>query len=145
MNNGDFPAPVASGQFLISSASGSSIPQWSTYIPVGAVQYDFDTNLGASNYIVNNTDINNIIMVSGVTPVTIVLPISGTTFGQQSTFVAQTSQPITFSGVSGTNVVSVGANPAMPQLRQIYSVATATWLGGNGSTVNEWIVIGDVI
>jgi hypothetical protein len=142
--NGDFPTPSASGQFFVSSASGtSSSPYWSNFIPAGSVQYVWDTNYGASTYVANSTDINNIVQISG--NCTIQLPASGISYGQQVTFIQMTSGTVTFSG--GATIYSTGSlnNGGTPQLRQIYSAATAMWIGNQTGSQNVWVVTGDII
>jgi len=144
INNGDFPSPTASGQFFISSASGtSSAPYWSNFIPAGSIQYIWDTNYGAATYIANSTDINNIVQISG--SCAIQLPASGIGYGQQVTFIQMTSGTVTFSG--GASIYSTGSlnNGNNPQLRQIYSTATAIWIGNQIGSQNVWVVTGDII
>lgn len=142
--NGDFPSPSSAGQFFVSSASGASTPYWSTTIPIGAIQYTYDTNGGASTYVANTSDFNNIVQISG--SCVIQLPASGVNYGQQITFMQLTSGTVTtFSG--GAQIISTGAlnGGANPQLRAQYSTVTAIWLGGPAGSVNAWMVTGDVI
>jgi hypothetical protein len=142
--NGDFPSPTTSGQFFVSSASGSNSPYWSNVIPAGVIQYVYDNNGGSATYIANTTDINNIVQISG--NCVIQLPSGGLTYGQQITFIQLTSGTITaFSG--GANIISTGAlnGGANPQLRAQYSAVTAIYLGTTMSASPTWIITGDVI
>ena len=144
LTNGDFPVPTASGQFFVSSASGTSgTPYWSTSIPVGAIQYIWDTNYGAATYVANSTDINNIVQISG--SCVIQLPASGIGYGQQVTFIQMTSGTVTFSG--GATIYSTGSlnSGGTPQLRAQYSAATAIWIGNQTGSTNAWVVTGDII
>jgi len=143
--NGEFPIPTASGQFFVSSVSGTSqVPYWSTTIPVGAIQYYWDTNAGAATYVANPTDINSIVQVSG----SCVIQLPNTTainYGQQVTFIQMTSGTVTFSG--GATIYSTGSlnGGANPQLRAQYSAATAIWIGNQVGSTNAWVVTGDII
>jgi hypothetical protein len=143
--NGEFPVPTASGQFFVSSVSGTSqVPYWSTTIPVGAVQYYWDTNAGATTYVANPTDINNIVQISG--NCVIQLPNTATiNYGQQVTFIQMASGTVTFSG--GATIYSTGSlnGGANPQLRAQYSAATAIWIGNQTGSTNAWVVTGDII
>jgi hypothetical protein len=142
--NGDFPSPVASGQFFISSASGVAQPYWSSTIPAGSIQYNYDTNSGAAVYTADSTDINNIVQISGNCQIK--LPTGSILYGQQITFMQMTSGTTTFFS-GGANIISTGAlnGGANPQFRAQYSVATAIWLGTTVSASGTWMVTGDII
>ena len=120
-----------SGDTLIGAFEAGGI---TLTVPAGNITYGINTPTTA--YIIQPSDINNIVYMNNSTAVNVTLPTSLASSGQNVT-VVRGNAGVTFSG---SNIVSNGGTSGAPALRARYSVASAIYMGAGIG----WLVTGDI-
>ena len=120
-----------SGDTLIGAFEAGGI---TLTVPAGNITYGINTPTTA--YIIQPSDINNIVYMNNSTAVNVTLPTSLASSGQNVT-VVRGNAGVTFSG---SNIVSNGGTSGSPALRARYSVASAIYMGAGIG----WLVTGDI-
>lgn len=114
-----------SGGASWANASTSSVSAANVTYTITTQSSSFSATNAAAIYLLNSA-------------LTVTLPSTGFTAGQQMTFVRNTSGACNFT--SSTTLISTGATSSAPVLRAQNSVATAIYLGSGVG----WLVTGDI-
>jgi len=122
----------SSGQYLSSTATGIAwVTPTSTTLSVNAQT--------GTTYTLATGDVNALVTASNASAITVTVPPSVFTTGQQINVQQIGAGQVTFAAGSGVTITSTGATVAAPKLRAQYSASTVICTG-----TNTFTIVGDV-
>ena len=123
-----------SGQFLSSTGSGVA---WAAVVPT-SLNLTFNAQTGTS-YTLASGDVNVLVTASNASAITVTVPPSVFTAGQQVHLQQLGAGQVTFAAGSGVTITSTGATAAAPKTRAQYSACTIICTG-----TNTFTILGDI-
>lgn len=104
-----------------------------------SAQLNFNAQTGTSYTLVSADAENKLVTLSNANPITLTVPPSVFTAGQQINIAQLGAGQVTLAQGSGVTIVSTGATASAPALRAQYSAGTIVC-----TSSNNFLVIGDL-
>lgn len=104
-----------------------------------SAQLNFNAQTGTSYTLVSADAENKLVTLSNANPITLTVPPSVFTAGQQINIAQLGAGQVTLAQGSGVTIVSTGATASAPKLRAQYSAGTIVCTASN-----TFLVIGDL-
>jgi hypothetical protein len=123
-----------SGQFLSSTGTGIA---WAAVTPT-SLNVGINAQSGTT-YTLATGDVNYLVTANNASAITVTIPPSVFTTGQQVHVQQIGAGQVTFAAGSGVTITSTGGTVAAPKLRSQYSAATVICTG-----TNTFTVLGDI-
>jgi hypothetical protein len=128
----------SNGQYLVADSAETTGVKWATLSAVSTLDLTInpDTSTG---YTLVSGDKNKLVTLTNANPITLTVPPSVFSQGQQIHIAQMGAGQVTLAQGSGVTIVSTGATASAPKLRAQYSTGTIICTASN-----TFLVIGDI-
>ena len=126
------------GQYLVADSAETTGIKWATLSAVSTLDLTINAQTGTTYTLVSG-DANKLVTLSNAGAITLTLPPSIFTAGQQIHIARMGAGGVTLAQGSGVTIVSTGATASAPTLRAQYSTGTIICTASN-----TFLVIGDI-
>jgi hypothetical protein len=131
-------AAGSADQYLVVDSSTATGLKWATLSAVSTLDLTINAQTGTT-YTLVSSDRNKLVTLTNASTITLTLPPSVFTAGQQIHIARMGAGGVTLAQGSGVTIVSTGATASAPTLRAQYSTGTIICTASN-----TFLVIGDI-